>query len=68
MAKKLIDLDESLLEQARAVLGETTMKATVNQALAEVVRLAHRRAHAERLTTMTGLELDDETVMDGAWR
>ena len=38
MAKHLIDLDDALLEQARGVLGTRTLKDTVNQALAAVLR------------------------------
>ncbi len=41
--KHLVDLDESLLEQARATLGTSTIKDTVNGAL----RLAADRKRAE---------------------
>lgn len=68
MTKKLIDIDEDVLDRARQILGATTMKDTVNEALAEVVRLAERRAHADRLATMEGLDLDDDRIMAGAWR
>lgn len=68
MGKKLIDVDEVALERARQLLGARTMKDTVNQALAEVVRLGARRAHAHRLARMEGLDLDDERTMAEAWR
>lgn len=68
MTKKLVDIDEAVLAQATAVLGARTMKDTVNQALAEVVRLGERRAHAARLAGMEGIDLADEQVMGGAWR
>jgi Arc/MetJ family transcription regulator len=68
MTKKLIDIDEDTLAQATQVLGAATMKDTVNRALLEVVLLAERRAHAERLTSMQGLDLDDDQIMAGAWR
>ena len=68
MTKRLIDVNDEVLAQASQVLGARTMKDTVNQALAEVVRLALRRAHAERLTAMDGLDLGDEEVMAEAWR
>lgn len=68
MTKKLVDIDEDTLTAAREILGADTMKDTVNQALAEVVRLARRRAHAQRLASMDGLDLDDEAVMADAWR
>ena len=68
MTKKLIDIDEDTLAQATRVLGAATMKDTVNRALLEVVLLAERRAHADRLAGMQGLDLDDENIMAGAWR
>jgi Arc/MetJ family transcription regulator len=68
MGKRLVDIDDSLLEQARKILGAATMKDTVNRSLAEVVRADLRRQHAARLLAMDGLDLDDADVMDGAWR
>ena len=68
MTKKLVDIDEDNLARAGEVLGAATMKDTVNQALEEVIRLAERRAHAERLAQMDGLDLDDDAVMADAWR
>lgn len=68
MAKKLIDIDEDTLAQATQILGAATMKDTVNRALTEVVLLAERRAHADRLAGMDGLDLDDDQIMAGAWR
>lgn len=56
------------IARAREVLGAATMKDTVNRALVEVVRLAERRAHADRLERMDGLDLDDDAVMADAWR
>lgn len=68
MTKKLIDIDDEVLAQASRILGARTMKETVNRALAEVVLLANRRAHAARLAGMEGLDLDDDDVMAKAWR
>jgi Arc/MetJ family transcription regulator len=68
MTKKLIDINEKDLAEAGRILDADTMKDTVNQALAEVIRSAQRRTHAQRLTTMDGLDLHDETVMADAWR
>lgn len=68
MVKKLIDIDEDTLAQATQILGAATMKDTVNRALAEVVLLAERRAHADRLASMEGVDLDDDDIMAGAWR
>jgi Arc/MetJ family transcription regulator len=44
MAKTLIDVDEGLLERARAALGpNTTKKDAVNTALSKLVRLHDQR-------------------------
>jgi Arc/MetJ family transcription regulator len=67
MTKKLIDIDEERLRRAGEILGAATMKETVNQALAEIIALAQRRAHAQRLATMDGLDLNDDAIMSGAW-
>ena len=61
--KKLVEIDEEVLAQATEILGGSTVKDTVNQALAEVVRLSQRRAHALRLAGMAGLDLDDGDAM-----
>lgn len=68
MGKRLVDIDDRLLEEAQQVLGAATMKDTVNRSLAEVVKADLRRRHAARLVVMDGLQLDDDDVMDGAWR
>lgn len=68
MGKRLVDIDDELLGQARKILGAATMKDTVNRSLEEVIRADRRRRHAQRLAGMEGLDLDDEEVMDGAWR
>lgn len=64
MAKHLVDLDDVALSAARAELGTTTIKDTVNEAL--------RRATAERaqrissaLDVLAGADLDDR---EDAWR
>ena len=64
MAKHLVDLDDVALSAARAELGTTTIKDTVNEAL--------RRTTAERaqrissaLDVLAGADLDDR---EDAWR
>jgi Arc/MetJ family transcription regulator len=64
MAKHLVDLDDAALSAARAELGTTTIKDTVNEAL--------RRATAERaerirnaLDVLANAPLDDR---EDAWR
>jgi Arc/MetJ family transcription regulator len=68
VTKRLVDIDDGLLEEATAVLGAGTMKEAVNRSLEEVVRAARRRSHAQRLARMEGLDLADPKVMSGAWR
>jgi Arc/MetJ family transcription regulator len=68
MSKRLVDIDDRLLDEAAEVLGASTMKDTVNRALGEVVVAARRRRHADRLSRMEGLDLDKPKVMSKAWR
>jgi len=68
VSKRLVDIDDELLDEAAAVLGATTMKDTVNRSLEAVVLAARRRRHADRLATMRDLDLAKPKVMSGAWR
>ena len=68
MTKRLVDVDDALLEAATAILGASTMKEAVNRSLQSVVLADRRRRHADRLEEMRGIDLDDPTVMSGAWR
>jgi len=68
MSKRLVDIDDDLLEEATSLLGASTMKEAVNRSLESVVLLARRRGHADRLERMHGIDLDDPKVMSGAWR
>jgi Arc/MetJ family transcription regulator len=68
VSKRLVDIDDELLDEASSVLGASTMKEAVNRSLEAVVIAARRRRHAERLSTMRGLDLDKPKVMSGAWR
>jgi Arc/MetJ family transcription regulator len=52
-------LDEELLAEARAVLGTKSATDTIHQALARLF---------QRLRSLDGLDLADETVMRSAWR
>ncbi len=64
MAKHLIDLDEDKLGAARAELGTTTIKDTVNEALRRATAQRERRV-AAALDVLAGAELDDRA---DAWR
>jgi len=68
MSKRLVDIDDELLQEASAALGALTMKEAVNRALESVVLAARRRRHGERLEAMEGLDLNKPKVMAGAWR
>jgi len=68
MTKRLVDIDDDLLAEARETLGTGTMKATVNGALRQVCDMEVARRHGLRLMTMDGLDLHDPEVMKGAWR
>ncbi|CAN5788028.1 hypothetical protein BH23ACT1_BH23ACT1_07100 [soil metagenome] len=64
MAKRLIDVDEDSLGAARAELGTTTMKDTVNEALARATSGRERRV-ASAIDVLASAELDDRA---DAWR
>ena len=68
MTKRLIDIDDDLLAQARELTDAPTMKETINTALQELVNMHLRRRHLDRLLTGKGLDLDDDEIMGGAWR
>ena len=68
MHKTSVDIDDRLIAQVRDLLGTSSMKETIDQALREVVRSAARREEIRVLTAMEDLDLADEQVMAGAWR
>ena len=64
MAKHLVDLNEEALESARAELGTTTIKDTVNEALRRASDRREDRIGAA-LSVLADAELDDRA---DAWR
>ena len=68
VTKRLIDIDDALLEQARLVTGAVTMKETVNAALRHTVEAELRLRHAQRLASLDGTDLADDEIMAAAWR
>ena len=68
MHKTSVDIDDRLIAQVRDLLGTSSMKETIDQALREVVRSAARREEIRVLAAMEDLDLADEQVMAGAWR
>lgn len=68
MHKTAIRIDEGLAAEAKGILGTTTLTATVNEALREVVDRGRTERFLERMKTLRGLDLSDGQVMDDAWR
>ena len=68
MTKRLVDIDDELLEQARRITGASTMKETVNAALKHTVEAELRLQHARRIVGRHGTDIADDEVMSGAWR
>lgn len=67
VTKKLIDIDDALLAEARKILGASSQRETVTLALDEIVRRSRRREYVELLTS-GHYDLADPEVMAGAWR
>jgi len=63
-----VDLDHDLLQRAAEVLGTTTKKATVNEALRRVVQDDVRRRHVDELASGALPDLADPDIMAAAWR
>lgn len=72
MTKRLIDVEDEVLEAARRVLGTATIKDTVNTALRATVQAAERRQRVDvaalRRFAAASRDLLDEDVMADAWR
>lgn len=70
MTKRLVEIDDEVLEDARRALGTLTIKDTVNTALAESVKAARRRAITKEDLQRVGellQDLGDPEVMAKAW-
>ena len=68
LPRRVVEIDEELAARAARLLGTASLKATIHRALEEVVARDTRMKLVERLRTMNGLDLDNQTVMRGAWR
>lgn len=64
MTKRLIDVDDDALDAARAKLGTSTIKDTVNEALRSAAR-DRASELAAALSTLSHADLDDRSE---AWR
>ena len=70
MTKRLVEIDDQVLEGARQALGTCTIKDTMNTALEESVRAARRRAVTKDDLMRVGeflQDLRDPEVMARAW-
>ncbi|HWH35292.1 MAG TPA: hypothetical protein VNT56_08235 [Acidimicrobiales bacterium] len=70
MTKRLVEIDDKVLDDARRVLGTVTIKDTVNTALKEAAAAAHRRGISKedlRRFTEACKDLGDPEVMAKAW-
>ena len=61
-------IDEDLLTAVQEVLDTRTVKDTIEQAFLEILRTRARQEEVEALSTMSGMDLDDDQVMSKAWR
>ena len=68
MTKRLIDIDDELLRDAREALGEATMKDTVTAALSLALQVKAGQETLEMLQNPVVSDLANPEVMRGAWR
>lgn len=68
MRKTSVEIDDELVARVRILLGTSSIKETIHQALLEVERREARRQEIKALVEMDGLDLGEDQVMAGAWR
>jgi len=70
MTKRLVDIDDEVLDEAKRALGTTTLKDTINSSLRESVAAARRREITKEDLQRVGELLTDRgdpEVMAKAW-
>ena len=67
MTKRLVDIDDNVLQQARTALGDVTIKEAVNAGLREICDRRKRRHLFHRIQALARSDLGDPTVMRDAW-
>ncbi|HET9140982.1 type II toxin-antitoxin system VapB family antitoxin [Actinophytocola sp.] len=67
MTKRLIDVDDDLIEVARTYLGTKTLKDTVNAALREIKARRDREDEVAWWATDPLPDLRNPEIMDKAW-
>lgn len=68
MRKTSVEIDDELVARVRMLLGTSSIKDTIYEALREVERREARRQEIKALVEMDGLDLSDEKVMAKTWR
>jgi len=68
MPKITVDLDKRLIQEARRVLGTSSVEATIDAALREVLSADARRQEVKVLAEMDEMDLTNKEVMAKAWR
>ncbi len=66
--KTSVKIDEDLLTAVQEVLETRTVKDTIEHAFLEILRARARQEEVEALSTLSGMDLDDDKVMSEAWR
>jgi Arc/MetJ family transcription regulator len=66
--KTSVAIDEDLLAAVQDVLETRTVKETIERAFLEILRARARQEEVEALSTLSGMDLDDDEVMSKAWR
>lgn len=66
VTKRMVDIDDAKLDAARAALGTTTIKDTVDRALEQAVAARHERAQ-RAFDAMAKFDFGD-LDRDAAWR
>jgi Arc/MetJ family transcription regulator len=68
VTKRLVEIDDDVLEAARTALETRTIKDTVERALKDAAAAAARRAFLERAYADGLADLRDADVKAAAWR
>jgi len=70
MTKRLVDIDDEILEEARRALGTSTLKDTVNESLRITVQMHRRRRLTDediRQFVAATEDLRNPEIMAKAW-
>lgn len=62
MTKRLVEIDDALLEQAREIAGEPTIRATVETGLRLIIEQEAALRHLARLRSEDAFELSPEEM------